>query len=556
MNLSKPDTRRTEFYTWLLLIVAMAFITAVRIRFLDFPMERDEGEYAYIARLILERLEPYKYAYTMKLPGTALIYAFFMSIFGQTVRGIHIGLLITNLATIVVIYMLIKHVYNATTGVVSAMSYGFFTLSYSFLGFSFHATQLIVLFCTLGLYFLMIALRKQTSTFYAIAGFFLGCGFLMKQHGIYFLFFAVCYFLYHNRLNSPQTPVILYIKQNAKYEFSKLCYLLAAFFIPLILVVMWVYSMGDFQKFFYWTFVYANKYVSSETISSSVPRIKVSLRAVFKGFHLLWILALLGFILQFFIKLPAVKKVFTNLLFFFTVFAVSAGLYFRPHYFIMMLPAVVIFIGIAVQRLNEFLTEKFKLPNVAFIIFLIIVATGFWADRNYFFKLPLPLICNTIYKNNPFNEAPQIAELITAHTGKDDRIAVFGSEPEILFLSDRLSVTGYIYTYGLMEIHDGNMIMQMELISEIMANPPKLIVYCHVYKSWTPRKNSPQYIFQWFDKNIYSRYEKIAVIDYVENGKYSYIQGNDAKEYSPVSEDYIEILKQKDGINKNFIWLM
>lgn len=207
-------------------------------------------------------------------------------------------------------------------------------------------------------------------------------------------------------------------------------------------------------------------------------------------------------------QITDVEKVFINMLLFFAILAVSAGLYFAPHYFIMLLPVAAIFIAIAIEALSTLLTNKLKLPSTALIIFLIIAATGFWSDRNYFFKLPLPTISHTIYNKNPFNEAPMIADIIKTNTAKNDKIAVLGSEPEILFLADRISVTGYIYTYGLMEIHPGNLSMQKELIMELIANPPKLIVFCHMYKSWAPRNNSPMYIFEWLQKNMFRQYEK------------------------------------------------
>ncbi|MBF0464985.1 MAG: glycosyltransferase family 39 protein [Nitrospirae bacterium] len=538
---------RSELYAWLTLLIALVLIIAVRIRFLDFPLERDEGEFAYIAKLILNNLEPYKYAYTMKLPGTALVYALFMSIFGQTVQGIHIGFLISNLAAILVVYALVKRLFNPTVGAISAMSYGFLTLHYSFYGFAFHATHLVVLFCTLGIYYLLIALENKTYKFFLTAGVFLGIGFLMKQHGMYFFCFAIAYFLYHT---------LFHTKQNAKYVLLRLCTLIAAFLLPLILVTAWVDANGDFNNFFRWTFLYAYTYVSNETISSSIPRLKIIIPNVLKGFYLLWLTALFGFILQFFTKLAMWKKVFINLLMFFSLFAVSAGLYFAPHYFIILLPAVVIFIAIAIEALSTFLTKKLKLPNTALIIFLLIAAAGFWTDRNYFFKLPLSIISHKIYNKNPFNETPLIADVIKANTSKSDKIAVLGSEPEILFLADRVSSTGYIYTYGLMEIHPGNISMQKELIKELMTNPPKLIVFCHLYKSWAPRNNSPMYIFEWLQRNLNRRYEKIAVFNYLENGKYLYVLGEDAKIYNPTSDEYILILKEKDGIDKNFVWFM
>ena len=90
----------------------MAFVTFVRIRLIDFPLERDEGEYAYMGQLILQGIPPYKYAYNMKLPGTYGMYALFMKLFGESIRGIHFGFLLTNLSTIVVLFLFVKKLFN------------------------------------------------------------------------------------------------------------------------------------------------------------------------------------------------------------------------------------------------------------------------------------------------------------------------------------------------------------------------------------------------------------------------------------------------------------
>ena len=52
--------------------LALALAALVRWRVLTVPLERDEGEYAYIAQLLLQGIAPYSAAYTMKLPGVPL----------------------------------------------------------------------------------------------------------------------------------------------------------------------------------------------------------------------------------------------------------------------------------------------------------------------------------------------------------------------------------------------------------------------------------------------------------------------------------------------------
>jgi hypothetical protein len=51
------------------LALIVAAVALLRWGLLDVPLERDEGEYAYTAQLLLEGISPYAQAYNMKLPG-------------------------------------------------------------------------------------------------------------------------------------------------------------------------------------------------------------------------------------------------------------------------------------------------------------------------------------------------------------------------------------------------------------------------------------------------------------------------------------------------------
>jgi hypothetical protein len=60
--------------------LAILFVFIFRVRLRDVPLERDEGEYAYVGQLILQGVPPNKEAYDMKLPGTYAAYAAIMAV--------------------------------------------------------------------------------------------------------------------------------------------------------------------------------------------------------------------------------------------------------------------------------------------------------------------------------------------------------------------------------------------------------------------------------------------------------------------------------------------
>ena len=88
------------------LLLVILFFAFVRMQLRNMPLERDEGEFAYVGQLILQSIPPYKIACNMKLPGTYAAYAAIMAVFGETASGIRIGLMLLNVAATLLVFLL------------------------------------------------------------------------------------------------------------------------------------------------------------------------------------------------------------------------------------------------------------------------------------------------------------------------------------------------------------------------------------------------------------------------------------------------------------------
>ena len=93
-------------WPWLVVLLILLVTGFIRVRLLDIPLERDEGEYAYAGQLILQGIPPYELAYNMKLPGTYFAYAAGMALFGQTAAGVHLTLLVVNSLSGILVFLL------------------------------------------------------------------------------------------------------------------------------------------------------------------------------------------------------------------------------------------------------------------------------------------------------------------------------------------------------------------------------------------------------------------------------------------------------------------
>ena len=145
MRKTDINEKLLQFAWWALATIVFTLVVAIRIRLLGIPLERDEGEYAYAGQLILQGIPPYQLAYNMKFPGTYAAYAVNYVDLRTNHSCIHIGLLLINAASIVVIFFIGRRLFDTTAGVTAAASYGVLSLSPSVLGLAAHASQFAML---------------------------------------------------------------------------------------------------------------------------------------------------------------------------------------------------------------------------------------------------------------------------------------------------------------------------------------------------------------------------------------------------------------------------
>src|SRR5471030_370430 len=163
-----------RLWPWLAVLAVLIFVGFIRVRMLEMPLERDEGEYAYAGQLILQGIPPYELAYNMKLPGTYYAYAAGMAIFGQTISGIHMTLLAVNALTIVFVFLLARKLFGTTAGLVACASYGLMSVSTAVVGMAAHATQFVVLFAVPGTLLLWKAVKSGSRRTVFFSGLLFG----------------------------------------------------------------------------------------------------------------------------------------------------------------------------------------------------------------------------------------------------------------------------------------------------------------------------------------------------------------------------------------------
>jgi Dolichyl-phosphate-mannose-protein mannosyltransferase len=528
---AKPSVRHA-YLAYALLGLVMLLTCAIRFHLRTIPLERDEGEYAYSGQLMLQGLPPYKLAYNMKLPGTYAAYALIMGVFGQTTEGIRMGLLVVNLVTIFLVFLLGRRFGGLTVGVTAAATYAMLSVNPTVLGFCGHATHFVVLAALSGILLLLKAMEQDKKFLFFCSGVLLGIGYVMKQPGAVFVLFGALYFL--------RTEYRPGTKWRALAE--PLAFYFAGAALPFLITCLLLWRAGVFSTFWFWTVSYASQYATNNGLTLGAYYFYLTFGRILMSTMGLWLIAGIGVIAVCLDRRSTQRSKFLLGFLVFSFLAVCVTFAFRPHYFILMLPVVSVMAGIAVAatagRIRE-LSQKRILQWAPYLLFILALAACFYKQRDFFLETDPNVACRDVYLSEPFPEAVPVADYIRQHTPENSTIAVLGSEPEIYFYAHRHSATGYIYTYGLMEDQKYALKMQAQMIAEVEASRPETLVFVNLYTSWDPNRNTKEVIYEWARKYIQENYDIIGVVD-VPMTKTNYRWGSEAKNYN--AKPYYAIL--------------
>ncbi len=528
-----------NWVVWVTLLIVISFVAFVRIRLINAALERDEGEYAYAGQLMLQGIPPYKLAYNMKLPGTYAAYAVIMAFFGQTIAGIHLGLLLVNATTIALVYLLGRRLFGTIAGLVAAATFALLSLSPSVLGLAAHATHFVTLFGVLGTLLLLCALEMESKKLLFWSGLCFGLAFVMKQQAIFLDIFGIAAVAWREL---KRRPVVV-----SKLSVSLVLFSSGAF-LPFASICLALFAAGVFPKFWFWTFSYARQYVGIVSVETGLGNLWRTALPIFVFAPGLWILAAVGAVFLVRGGLTRQQRLLPIGFLLATIAVTFPGLYFRPHYFIPALAAAAILTGLAAKLLVDQLDRfdlNFSLRAGLLALFACAFVQPVVSNWRLFFRLSPEQAIIKIYNEEPFPESLKIARYIRENSSPSSRVAVLGSEPQVYFYSRRHSATGYIYVYGLTEQHPYALAMQNEMISEIEANNPEFIVMWNTVGSWMAPPDSNHLIFDWFEHYGPQHYRPVGLVD-VQSERTIYKWDKESIGAVPRSKSYIWLFKRID----------
>ena len=486
-------------------ILALGLAFAARLRLLEAPLERDEGEYAYAGWLMTQGVPPYEEAYNMKNPGIYYAYAAAIQAFGPSVRGVHWGLVWVNLATCLCVGLCGARLFGGAAGLTGAGFYAVLSVLPKIQGAFANSEHFVLLPALAGLWFFLLYLGSRRLKWLCLSGLCFGAAFLVKQHGIFYGLFAGLWLLCEAWREDKKT----WPGQAAKFGLFVACCAL-----PFTLSCAYLYRVGVLEKFYFWTVDYARQYVGLTPLWLGAQRfVNRPFNLMLNAGFLPWLFSGLGFGLLY--KDGRREFWFLGGLALFSLFAVCPGLHLRWHYYLLFLPGIVFAAGYASLAWPRGFLKRGRvaaawaaagLAACALLLPLVL-------NAEFLFAADMGRVSRMAYPENPFPETLELGKYIERISAPDDVVAVVGSEPQINFYAKRKSGTGYIYMYPLLEEQDYAAKMRADFLGELDKINPRYIVYVNVRTSWDYLPQYDQGIFNWLADNWARHYELLAYMD-------------------------------------------
>ena len=527
-----------RYWDTLSLFVILLIITKLRFPFLEIPLERDEGAYAYMAQLLLEGVPPYTQAYSLYFPGVFIIYALTFLILGQTIFAIHFCLLVATLITIVIIFLIGKKLFDPLTGIISGATFGLLGLNPYAQGLFSHGEPFTMLFICSGVYLLLLSIDSEKKILFLWSGLFFGLGLLIKQNVFVFIGLPIVYLCW-SLLKKPRLK--------RKFYLDAIFYFTFGYFLPLAVFFIFCLITGSLEQMFFWTFIMPTEMTPPISISRAVYQFKILTLPIIKSSPLFFGVAAIGLLSPLWDKSSRLAVLFIVIFLVFSFFTMSLVFYFRAHYFLCLFPATALLTGVGFYSMNN-LIKKISLrrinPIITAVFVFIFFSYSIFDQRKFFFQTKPETVSRIIYGNNPFPESLVIADYIKEHSSPSDKIAILGSEPQILFYADRVSASKHIFMYYLMGNHLHALSMQKEAMADIELTKPPILINVVIPTSWLFQKDSKSMLFHWLDGFVLKNYKLAGVVEIQGLNTTNYYWGVDTTKFVPKGENFIQIYQR------------
>ena len=485
----RPSARQT-----ILVVVGLILIAAaVRIPLLGIPLERDEGEYAYIAWRLGHNELPYRDWVDQKPPAVFWTYRAALALPLDPIRAVHLAALLFSAASSCALFFLALRFMNRFWGFMAA---SLFTLL-SADPFAQGTAANTEVFMLLPLVLSQIALLKAADNprnvlLMIVCGALTGIAIAFKQVAALNWFLLIALY-----------PIFAAAEKRWRNSLAFAAWSIAG-----------VVAVAGFVAVYFWihhgltelvdnVFTHNLEYIGAMTWSDRLQFCSETLTRLARTEVLAWIFSAAGLIA---LIVAGKGKWFAFLAGWLitSTIGVSASGYFFPHYFQQLLPPLALISVFGALLLSELRPWRTSwIPGALFsLLFALLPLKTLWP---FWFSYTPADAVRAIYPGNFFAEMPEFAARIAQVTSSEQRVFVFGAEPELLFYAQRVSATRYIFLFPLYGPYRNAREKQIAAADEIQRATPAAAVYVPNDLFFNP--GSDQYFTDWtlsyLEQNFY-----------------------------------------------------
>jgi 4-amino-4-deoxy-L-arabinose transferase-like glycosyltransferase len=473
-----PFGRRTIF----LLVAAMVVTAGIRLPLLSVPFERDEGEYAYIAWRMGHNELPYRDWVDQKPPLVFWVYRAALALPLDPVRAAHFTVLLWAAASSGALFVLARRFTNEFWGFVAALLFAFLSCDPLAEGTAANTEIFMLLPLILSQIAFFRSVETSSKSMSILCGALIGIAVGFKQVAAVNWLFVIAL-------------IPIFAKPTDRWK--KTVRFAVWSFVGILAIAgpisLYFWAQHGLSELMDNVFTHNLEYVGAMTWSDRLDFGRGTLARLAPSEVLVWIFCAVGLIV-----LTAAYKTtrFTFLLGWLITsgVGVSASGYFFPHYFQQLLPAIALVAVFGARWLCE--VQIFGRSSFARLALgVVLVAFPLKTLWPFWFSFTPADAVRRIYPGNFFAEMPEFSARLAQITSPDQRVFVFGAEPELLFYARRVSATRYIFLFPLYGPYRNVRDRQLAAAQEIQRNDPAAAVYVPNDLFFSPQTD--QYFTGW-----------------------------------------------------------
>jgi len=471
-------------------VVALAialFAIALRAPLFDLPLERDEGEYAYIAWRLGAGETPYLDWFDQKPPGVFLAYRLALALPGDPVVAIRAVGALFCAGSALALFALARALLGTAAAAVAALLFVFLSADPLVQGpianTEIFMAPWILLSALLSLR-VFGAARPRFATGFA-AGLALGVAIAFKQVA---------------GVNGPLLLALFWLRAPRGERLESTTLFAGALTAGVVSVwaaiALWFTARGGLAAALDAIVLHNLQYAADLPLAVRGAALAYYAAPLLPSQGVAWLFAAIGLVAL--ARRPdRFPALFLGGFALANAVGVAASGFFFPHYFQQLVPAIALLAAAAIAGASAAPPRwRVAAGGALALAPLAIAAIGFW-------RLDPAEASRRIFPDNYFDAMPAIGAEVAEQTAPGDRVFVFGAEPEVLIYARRASASRYIFLFPVFGAFADADARQAEVIAELEAAHPAAIV-------WMPlpmfTERGPRRLTDWTRAQIDAHY--------------------------------------------------